>query len=38
VMDHQCPAAKPEPVVRLTFASGNIPIEATRPFDQRLPS
>jgi len=38
VMDHQCPADKPEPVVRLTFASGNIPIEATRPFDQRLPS
>ena len=38
VMDHQCPGDKPEAVVHLTFANGNIPIEATRPFDQRLPS
>ena len=38
VMDHQCPADKPAPVVRITFAAGNIPIEVTRPFDERLPS
>ena len=38
VMDHQCPADKPAALVRLTFASGNIPIEVTRTFDQRLPS
>jgi hypothetical protein len=38
VMDHQCAADKPEPVVHLTFASGKIPIAASRPFDERLPS
>jgi|GEM_PF-3294339 len=38
VMDHQCPMDKPEPLVRITFAAGNIPIEVTRPFDQHLPS
>jgi hypothetical protein len=38
VMDHQCAADKPEPVVHLTFASGNIPIAASRPFDEHLPS
>ena len=38
VMDHQCSAAKPEPIVRITFANGNIPIEVTRAFDERLPS
>jgi hypothetical protein len=38
VMDHQCAAGDPEPVVRLTFANGNIPIEVTRTLDERLPS
>ena len=35
VMNHQCAG---EPVVHLTFANGNIPIEVTRAFDERLPS
>jgi hypothetical protein len=37
-MAHQCPMDKPEPIVHMTFANGNIPIEVTRPFDEHLPS
>jgi hypothetical protein len=35
VMNHQCAG---EPLVHLTFGNGNIPIEVTRKFDERLPS